>query len=318
MTAPSWTLRRARPDDRAFLLALKAETMKDYVERVWGWDDAEQLAYFDDRFTPERWQIIQAERQDVGVLIVEESDDEVYLAEIEILPAWQGRGIGSAIIRSLMARAAQAGKPLTLRVLHVNTRARDLYERIGFRVFNEIDTHAYLRWDAPPSVADRSELVLADRRVPSHQPAGYICPFCGIVAGRDSDWNAQSDVVFRDERTTAFVCPRWWEAAPGHVLVVPNEHLENIYAVPDDQLAAVYRTSKRIAAALRSALACEGTSMRQHNEPGGGQDVWHFHVHVFARHRDDRLYERNDETRVASAAERARLAELIRGALYGS
>ncbi len=121
--------------------------MRRYVEQVWGWDDAEQAAYFDERFVPERWEIIQAEGRDAGVLIVEEDAEQVYLAEIEVLPAWQGRGIGTAVIGSLMTRATAAGKPLNLRVLHVNTRARALYERLGFRPYKEIDTHVYLRWE---------------------------------------------------------------------------------------------------------------------------------------------------------------------------
>ncbi|HEY2777350.1 MAG TPA: HIT domain-containing protein [Gaiellaceae bacterium] len=141
------------------------------------------------------------------------------------------------------------------------------------------------------------------------------CPFCSVVAGSETDYNAQTDVIHRDQLTTAFVCPKWWLAAPAHVLVVPNSHYENVYAIPDDELAAVYATAKKIATAMRSAYYCEGTSMRQHNEPGGGQDVWHFHVHVFPRRRDDRLYERNAETRMTAASERAPYAERLRFAL---
>jgi ribosomal protein S18 acetylase RimI-like enzyme len=76
------------------------------------------------------------------------SSRSIRLAEIELMPAWRGRGIGSSIVRWLMKEAAAAGKPLTLRVLHVNERARDLYERLGFRPFKEIETHVYLRWDS--------------------------------------------------------------------------------------------------------------------------------------------------------------------------
>ena len=140
-------LRRARADDRAFLLALKAAAMKPYVDQVWGWDDAEQVAYFDDRFVPDRTQIIQVDGRDVGVLIVEEDGEHVYLADIEVLPAWQGRGIGSAIIEALKERASAVNKPLTLRVLKVNTRARAFYERLGFRPYKDIDTHTYLVWE---------------------------------------------------------------------------------------------------------------------------------------------------------------------------
>lgn len=52
-----------------------------------------------------------------------------------------------------------------------------------------------------------------------------ICPFCDVAAGRETQADALSDVVFRDELTTAFVSPKWWEADPGHVIVVPNEHV---------------------------------------------------------------------------------------------
>ncbi len=145
-----------------------------------------------------------------------------------------------------------------------------------------------------------------------HEPPGYACPFCAVVEGREGALNSQSDVVLRDAGVTAFVSPKWWEAAPGHVIVIPNEHYENVYSIPDPLLAAVYAAAKRIACAFRESCGCEGTSMRQHNEPGGGQDVWHFHVHVFPRRRDDLLYERNSSTRIASVEERALLAERLR------
>ena len=120
--------------------------MKDYVELVWGWDDSDQITFFDNRFQPDGCQIIQADGADIGVLIVEEDADEIYLAEVQVLPHWQGRGIGSSVLRSLMERGAAAGKPVTLRVLHANPRARALYERFGFQPFKEIETHTYLRW----------------------------------------------------------------------------------------------------------------------------------------------------------------------------
>ncbi len=155
MSEGSWHLRPARPDDHDFLFKLNATTMREHVERVWGWNDADQAAFFKNRFAPDRWQIIQADGEDVGVLIVEETSEEIYLAEVQIVPEWQGRGVGSSIVRSLMNDAAAAGKPLTLRVLHVNERARALYERLGFRPFKEIETHTYLRWEPPNRTTSR-------------------------------------------------------------------------------------------------------------------------------------------------------------------
>lgn len=149
----------------------------------------------------------------------------------------------------------------------------------------------------------------------SHAPAGYECPFCALVAGSDTELNARSDIILRDDHTTAFVSPKWWESCPGHVIVVPNEHYENLYEMPDESLGAVYAVAARVARALRASYDCEGTSTRQHNEPGAGQDVWHFHVHVFPRYAGDDLYLRDREVRWPSQAERVPYAERLRSAL---
>lgn len=124
-----------------------------------------------------------------------------------------------------------------------------------------------------------------------------------------------SDVVLRAEGWTAFVASHWWPANPGHVLVVPDVHVENLYELPDSLGVGLVHLSRRIAVALKQAYGCDGTSTRQHNEPAGYQDVWHFHQHVFPRWRDDRLYERTGERAPAPADERARRAALLRDAL---
>jgi histidine triad (HIT) family protein len=148
-----------------------------------------------------------------------------------------------------------------------------------------------------------------------HEPPGYVCPFCGLLRGVDTNRNRHDDIVWQDGRTTAFVAPRWWPANHGHVLVIPDLHVENIYAIYDDLLGAVYSTVRRVAIALKEAYSCHGTSTRQHNEPGGNQDVWHLHVHVFPRYFCDRLYERHEEQRWTTPAERAPYAAKLRAVL---
>jgi ribosomal protein S18 acetylase RimI-like enzyme len=144
---PVWDIRPARADDRSFLVALHEVTMRSYVDATWGWDDEEQRAFFDAHFDPRRCQILQVDGVDVGVLAVEELVDEICLAEIQLLPAWQGKGIGSAVVRSLAERGAADGKPVTLRVLHANPRAAAFYTRLGFRSVREIETHVYMQRD---------------------------------------------------------------------------------------------------------------------------------------------------------------------------
>jgi histidine triad (HIT) family protein len=148
----------------------------------------------------------------------------------------------------------------------------------------------------------------------SHQPDGYRCPFCRVAAGEDlpDGYTKQADVVYHDGTATAFVSSAWWPANLGHVLVVPNDHYENVYEIPDAVLAAVQVVGKRIALALKAVYGCDGTSFRQHNEPGGNQEVWHYHLHVFPRYRDDDLYVRTRERRNTTPAERAPYAQKLR------
>ena len=141
------------------------------------------------------------------------------------------------------------------------------------------------------------------------------CPFCRLLRGEETDWNAAADIVWHDEDTTAFVSPRWWPRNEGHVIVIPNEHVRDVAAIDDATLGRVYATAKRVAAALVDAYGCEGTSMRQHNGTGAGQDVWHFHVHVFPRWAGDDLYSRDAEYRFAGADERRPYAERLRSRL---
>lgn len=141
------------------------------------------------------------------------------------------------------------------------------------------------------------------------------CPFCTLVAGGETRWNVQADVVWRDGTATAFVSPKWWDAAPAHVIVVPDVHVERLADLPDATLAAVSVAAKRIAGALLVAYGCEGTSLRQHDGKAAGQDVPHVHVHVFPRRAGDRLYERDAEIRWVEADERRIHAARLRAAL---
>jgi histidine triad (HIT) family protein len=151
----------------------------------------------------------------------------------------------------------------------------------------------------------------------THAPPGYECPFCRFAGGAESSNNALADIVYEEDAVLAFVAPKTWPGNAGNVLVVPRAHHENLYAMPDDLLGRVATVARMIAVAMKSAYACEGTSLRQHNEPAGYQDVWHYHLHVFPRWTDDGLYRRHDESRYVPAEERRAYAARLRAALKG-
>ncbi len=120
----------------------------------------------------------------------------------------------------------------------------------------------------------------------NHAPPGYECFVCKVVAGEAGD----SVVVTENEHALAIVSRRVWASGPGHALVVPKAHYENLYDLEDPAALDIHRLTRRIAIALKAAFDCDGTSTRQHNEPAGNQDLWHLHVHVFPRFEGDDLY----------------------------
>lgn len=101
------------------------------------------------------------------------------------------------------------------------------------------------------------------------------------------------------------------------MLIVPRTHYGNLYVMLDVLLAHMMVIAKRVAIAMKTAYSCDGTSLRQHNEPAGNQDVWHFHLHVFPRWEGARLYQRTDEAREVDAENRRTYAARLRATLAG-
>ncbi len=126
----------------------------------------------------------------------------------------------------------------------------------------------------------------------NHAPDGYICPFCLVVRHVENEhvWTRQADIVWQDDAVTAFIGAGQWPNNQGHVIVIPNEHWENIYDLPLPLAARIHACVRAVALAMKVAYGCDGVSTRQHNEPAGNQDVWHYHMHVFPRYPDDQLY----------------------------
>lgn len=151
----------------------------------------------------------------------------------------------------------------------------------------------------------------------NHEPEGYVCPFCLIARG---NWNEHvlarpSDVIYTDAHVTAFVACDWWPGNSGHVLVIPNAHFENIYDLPAESAGPIHAVARQVAIAFKQVYCCDGVSTRQHNEPGGNQDVWHYHLHVFPRYKGDNLYK--SDKRRTRPEERVEYAGKLRDHLCG-
>ena len=109
-----------------------------------------------------------------------------------------------------------------------------------------------------------------------------FCNFCKIVSGK-----GQASIVYEDDNVLAFMDLH--PANVGHTLVVPREHWETIYDIPEKVLADVFAVVKRVSVAVKKAVGAEGISILQFNERAAGQSVRHFHVHVIPRFRGDAI-----------------------------
>ncbi len=126
-----------------------------------------------------------------------------------------------------------------------------------------------------------------------HAPAGYICPIClGIQSIETEDTLLrQADLVYKDELVSVFINSFWVESAEGHVIVVPNEHYENIYELPQASGHRIFEVTQKVTKAMKQTYKCDGITIRQNNEPAADQHAFHYHQHIFPRYNDDQFNE---------------------------
>ena len=108
------------------------------------------------------------------------------------------------------------------------------------------------------------------------------CLFCGIVEG-----SIPSQTVDSDERTVAFMDIN--PATPGHALVVPRAHSEDLMAIEPEDLAAATAAARRLARRMDEVLKPDGFNILNCCRPAAWQTVFHYHWHVIPRYEDDPL-----------------------------
>ena len=142
------TLRKASPTDSEFAYCAKRAALKEYVEKVWGWDEDEQRQLHERRFVAQNFRIIHLAGREVGTMAVAVAPDGVKVNGLFLLPEFQGKGIGRRCMLLVMEEARQLGLPVRLQVLKVNPRALAFYQRLGFTCTGETVTHDLMEWGA--------------------------------------------------------------------------------------------------------------------------------------------------------------------------
>lgn len=107
------------------------------------------------------------------------------------------------------------------------------------------------------------------------------CIFCRIIRGE-----AEAHVVYRDDRVTAFLDIH--PVTRGHLLIVPNHHAPDLASLDPQDAAAMMIAGQHLAGAVRrAALGAEGVNLHLADGAVAGQSVFHAHLHVIPRTRDD-------------------------------
>jgi len=108
------------------------------------------------------------------------------------------------------------------------------------------------------------------------------CIFCKIIDGE-----IPAIKVLDEELVIAFMDIN--PSNQGHMLVVPKKHAENIFEIPESDLAATIRAVKKCANAVKKALNAEGITVLQLNGKASDQIIPHFHIHIIPRWENDGL-----------------------------
>ena len=153
----SLTQRETLPDDEAFLLEVYLSSRGDDLTAL-GWDAerirkfletqyAAQQRFFKANYPQGEDRIIMLDTQPIGTIVVDRNELEIRVVDVALLPQYRNSGIGTYLVRELLAEAAEQGKPFHTQVLR-SSAAIDLCERLGIVKIGETGSHYQMEWRA--------------------------------------------------------------------------------------------------------------------------------------------------------------------------
>ncbi|MDT4968618.1 MAG: hypothetical protein QOJ64_3355 [Acidobacteriota bacterium] len=148
-------LRPVTPDDEPFLLRVYASIRADELAQV-PWSDAQREAFIVSQFAAQQLHyrehnpgathhLVLVDEEPVGRLYVARREAEIRILDITVLPEHRSRGIGTPLIKELMAEAQSSGKPLNIWVESFNPSLR-LFERLGFEQVDSDGVNCLVEW----------------------------------------------------------------------------------------------------------------------------------------------------------------------------
>ena len=150
------TLGPVTPDEDPFLLSVYGSTRKEELDQV-EWDTGQREAFlkwqfdlqrreYEARFPDAEHYVILIDDRPAGRIWIGTDEKQMRLLDIALLPEFQNRGAGTALLRWLIGRAKSANKPLRHMVFVLNNDAHRFYERLGFRIIEDLGAYKHMEW----------------------------------------------------------------------------------------------------------------------------------------------------------------------------
>ena len=145
----------------------------------------------------------------------------------------------------------------------------------------------------------------------NHAKSDYKCPICLAINGVENEDTMikQEDIFYQDDLILGIINSKYVENNPAHIILVPREHIENIYDLPDEIGAQIFKLSRIFSIALKKTRKCDGITIRQNNEPASNQHAFHYHLHIFPRFKNDKFEELLQNTKVLEPKRREQYAK---------
>lgn len=137
--------RQGAISDKEWLYKLYCSTMRTYIEQTWGWDEGYQKNCLETNLYPTKFRIVIVNNNDVGAYLINQENNYYWLEMLLISKKMQGKGLGTAIIKTIQAQTENDRKPLKLSVLKVNP-AKKFYSRLGFCVYDQDESFFKMKW----------------------------------------------------------------------------------------------------------------------------------------------------------------------------
>jgi len=106
------------------------------------------------------------------------------------------------------------------------------------------------------------------------------CIFCKLANGV-----FQTNSIYEDDKFNVIL--DLGPATKGHALILPKEHADNLYELPDETAAAAMILAKKLAKKMVDKLGADGLNVVQNNGETAGQTVMHYHLHLIPRYKND-------------------------------